>query len=225
MKIAVDTTRYRQLLATFHEQVSQHNSQAGRLTSKWLQSLNVLTSSTAPRYMLTSHMASVSRSITAIEIIAREQGTLSPLPGAKEVLEATAADLLSEIERLQKETRHIEEVLADRGLERIVGEFMSSVEFVMDYVQLSFCGSTLTSYVSPQIHDRDQTFRENQPGYRDALCSLIGTVVSATEVREEDLLRITFADNRSITVSLHAEDATGPECANFISTSGRWWFW
>ena len=221
----MDTTGYRQLLATFQEQVSQHNSQAGRLTDKWLQSFDVLTSSTAARYMLTSHMASVSRRVTAIEIIAREQGTLPPLPGAKEVLEATASDLQSEIQRLQKEARHIDEVLSDRGLERIVGEFMSSVEFVMDYVQLSFCGSTLTSFVSPQVHDRDQTLREDEPGYRDALCSLIGTVVSSTEVREEDILRITFADNRSITVSLRAEDAAGPECANFISASGRWWVW
>ena len=221
----MDTTKYRQLLATFHEQVSQHNSQAGRLTDKWLQSFDVLTSSTAARYMLTSHMACVSRSVTAIEIIAREQGTLPPLPGAKEVLEATAADLQSEIERLQKEARHIEEVLADRGLEMIVGEFMNSVEFDMYEIVLRFSGSTLTSFVSPLVHDGSQTFREDDPGYRDALCSLIGTVVSSTEVHEEDVLRITFADNRSITVSLRAEDAIGPECANFVSASGRWWVW
>jgi hypothetical protein len=221
----METSRYRQLLATFNEQVSQHDSQAGRLTNKWLQSFDVLTSSTPTRFMLTSHMARVGRSVTAIEIIAREQGSLPPLAGAREVLEATAADLRSEIARLQKEARQIDEVLADRGLEMIVGEFMSSVEFVMDYVQLGFNGSTLTSFVGPRVHDHGQVFQETEPGYRNAICALIGEVVSSTEVREQDILRITFADNRSITVSLRAEDATGPECAYFISASGRWWFW
>jgi hypothetical protein len=221
----MDTTRYRQLLAAFNEQVSSCDSQAGRLINKWLQSFDVLNSSAPPRFMLTGHMSRVSRSVTAIEILAREQGSLPPLDGAKEVLEATAADLKSEIERLQKEARLIDDVLADRGLEMIVGEFMSSVEFVMDYVQLGFNGSTLTSFAGLRVHDHDQVFQETAPGYRDAICALIGAVVSSTEVREQDLLRITFADNRSIAVSLRAVDAIGPECAYFISASGRWWFW
>jgi hypothetical protein len=221
----MNTTRYRQLLAAFNEQVSLCDSQAGRLTNNWLHSFDVLNSTAPARFMLTGHMSRVSRSVSAIEILAREQGTLPPLAGAREVLEATAADLRSEIARLQEEARQIDEVLADRGLEMIVGEFMNSVEFVMDHVQLGFNGSALTSYVCPRVHDHGQVFQESQPGYRDAICALIGTVVSSTEVREEDVLRITFEDNRSITVSLRAQDAIGPECAYFISASGRWWFW
>jgi hypothetical protein len=225
MGTVMNTSRYRQLLAAFNEQVSSCDSQAGRLTNQWLHSFDVLTSAAPTRFMLTSHMSRVRRSATAIEILAREQGTLPAVAGAREVLEATAADLLSEIERLQKEARHINEVLADRGLEMIVGESMSSVEFAMDSIQLRFNGSALTSFVSLQVHDHGQIFQETQPGYSDAICALIGAAVTGTEVREGDVLRITFADDRSITVSLRAEDAVGPECAYFVSDSGRWWFW
>lgn len=221
----MDTTRYRQLLAAFNEQVSSCDSQAGRLTYKWLQSFDVLNTTAPARFMLTGHMSRVSRSATAIEILAREQGSLPPLAGAREVLEATTSDLLAEIGRLQKEARQIDEVLADRGLERIVGEFMSSVEFVMDYVQLGFNGSTLTSFVCPQVHDHGQIFRETEPGYRDTLCSLIGMVVADTETREYEELKITFNDGRSISVSLRAENAAGPEFAYFTSVSGRSWSW
>jgi len=221
----MDTSKYRQLLAAFNEQVSSCDSQAGRLTNRWLQSFDTVVSSTPTRFVLMDHLSRVNRSVTAIEILAREQGNLPSIAGAKEVLEATAADLLSEIGRLQKEAQLIDEVIADRGLEMIVGEFMSSVEFVMDYVQLHFNGSALTSFVSPQVHDHGQVFRETEPGYRDTICGLIGAVVTDTEIRLEDVLRITFADSRSITVPLRAEDAVGPECAYFVSATGRWWFW
>ena len=221
----MDTTRYRQLLAAFHEQVSVRDSQAGRLTNQWLRSFDVVTSTEPSRFMLTGHLSRVRRSVTAIEILARQQGTLAPVAGAREVLEATAADLLSEIERLQKQGRHIDEVLADRGLETIVGEFMSSVEFAMDCVQLRFNGSALTAFVSLQVHNRDQTFRKADPGYRDAICALIGAAVAGTEVREGEVLRIIFAEDHSIAVSLRAEGSAGPESAYFVSESGRWWFW
>jgi hypothetical protein len=221
----MDTSRYRQLLADFSEQVSTCDPQSGRLTSKWLQSFDHLLSFSPARFLLMEHLARVSRSVTAIQILAQEQASLVPLVGASEVLKGTSADLLSEMERLQKEGHRIDEVLTDRGLEGLIGEFMSSVEFVMDYVQLRFNGSALTAFNGLLVHDADQVFCETKPGYRDAICALIGVVVTAVEVREEDFLQITFNESRWITVSLRADDAVGPESAYFTSVSGRWWYW
>jgi hypothetical protein len=225
MEIAMNTSRYRQLLVAFDEQVSIHDAQAGRLTCKWLESLDHLSSSTQARSLLADHLSRVSRSVTAIQILAQERGSPLPLVGAREVLEATTADLLSEIEGLLKQTQRIDEVLADRGLEMIVGESLSSVEFVMDYVRLGFNESRLTAFVGPQIENLDRTLSDTDSGYRDALCALIGVVVSSTEVREEEVLRIAFTDGRAITVSLRAEGVVGPEYAYFTSRSGLWWSW
>jgi len=98
----MNTNRYRQLLASFNEQVSVRDAQAGRLTGKWLESLDHLSSSTQTRSLLADHLSRVSRSVTAIQILAQERGSPPALVGAKEVLEATTADLLSEIELLLK---------------------------------------------------------------------------------------------------------------------------
>jgi len=225
MGIAMDTNRYRQLLIAFNEQVSVRDAQAGRLTTKWLESLDHLDSSPQAKRLLVEHLSRVGRSVTAIQILAQERGCTLPLAGAREILEATTSDLTAEIERLLKEAHRIDQVVDDRGLEMIVGESLSSVEFVMDYVRLGFNDSTLTSFVGPQVQDLDRILSETDSGYRDALCALIGVVVSNADVHEEEFLRITFEDGRAITVSLRADGAIGPECAYFTSSSGVWWTW
>ena len=48
----MDTSKYRQLLAAFNEQVSSCDSQAGRLTNRWLQSFDTVVSSTPTRFVL-----------------------------------------------------------------------------------------------------------------------------------------------------------------------------
>jgi hypothetical protein len=68
----------------------------------------------------------VSRSVVAIQILAQERGSVSPFEGAREALDSTTTDLQSEIDRLLKQLHRIDEVLADRGLEMIVGEFLMS---------------------------------------------------------------------------------------------------
>jgi hypothetical protein len=131
----MNTSRYRQLLTTFDELVSTRDAKVGRLTCKWVEALDHLSSSAQSRPLLTDHLTRVGRSVTAIQILAQERGSPELSVGATEVLEATAADLLSEIESLLKQAYHIDQVLADRGLEMIVGESLSSVEFIMDYVR------------------------------------------------------------------------------------------
>jgi hypothetical protein len=221
----MDTSRYRQLLADFNEQVSICDPQAARLTSRWLQSLDCLLAMAPARFMLMEHLSQISRSVTAIQILAQQRASLVPLVGAAEVLLDRSANLLSEMEHLLKEGHRIDEVLTDPGLEGLVGEFMSSVEFVMDYVQLRFNGSALTAFTGLLVHDAGRIFGETDAGYRDAICALIGVVVSAVEIHEGDFLQIAFGENRKITVSLRADDAVGPESAYFTSVSGRWWYW
>jgi hypothetical protein len=77
-RTAMNTSRYRQLLASFNEQVSARDVQAGRLTTKWLELFDNLTSSTQARSLLADHLFRVSRSVVAIQILAQERGSVPP---------------------------------------------------------------------------------------------------------------------------------------------------
>src|ERR1700686_1222650 len=58
-------------------------------------------------------------------------------------------------------------------LEKIVGEQLSSVEFVQDYVQLHFDGPTITAFVWPTLNLGGNIMCFGDAGYRDALCARI----------------------------------------------------
>ena len=59
----------------------------------------------------------------------------------------------------------------------VVGEVLSSVGVVADYVELDFNGPRLSLFVWPTITiDGERPRQLGDPGYRDSLCSLIGRV-------------------------------------------------
>jgi hypothetical protein len=73
-------------------------------------------------------------------------------------------------------------------LEKLKGREVSSVSFVRDYLQLDFDGPYLNLFVWPQVLRNGTTFDFSNPGYRDALCELIGqTVVGIFEENGQDV--------------------------------------
>jgi hypothetical protein len=100
-------------------------------------------------------------------------------------------------------------------LQKIIGEQLSSVEFVQDYIQLHFDGPTLTAFVWPVISTNGKTIRAGEPGYKDAVCASIGRKVQSAEVVEGVEVLIEFADGPRISISLRPEDSTGPEAGYF----------
>jgi hypothetical protein len=103
-------------------------------------------------------------------------------------------------------------------IEIIVGEQLSSVEFVQDYVQLRFDGPTLTLFVWPSLHFPNRVGRFGESGYRNDLCSRIGLKVLQARIRDNEDLVIEFDDHVELIVSLKAEDRTGPEAGHFSRT-------
>jgi hypothetical protein len=104
--------------------------------------------------------------------------------------------------------------MADNTLDSIVGERLSSVEFVHSYVQLHFDGPTLTVFAYPPVElDRVQ-HTGGASGYRDALCSLITARVRAAVAAEGEKLCIEFEGGARIVVPLdYVNDL--PEIAMF----------
>ncbi len=100
-------------------------------------------------------------------------------------------------------------------IDRIIGEELTSVEFVQDYVQLRFHRPTLTLFSWPVVRIAGEAFRFGEAGYRDRLCERIGRKVVAASFREDDAIRITFDDGAEFNVSLKLEDREGPETGYF----------
>jgi hypothetical protein len=96
------------------------------------------------------------------------------------------------------------------------GRQLSSVTFVMDYLQLSFDGPVLTAYTLPSVLVTGVGYLSGQTGYCDALRSCIGSLVRKAFSREGEHIRLDFENGSTILISLRDEDSKGPEAAEFV---------
>lgn len=101
------------------------------------------------------------------------------------------------------------------GISAIEGEQLSSVIFVMDYLQLSFNNAWLTLYIWPEVFRSEGSYAFGEPGYRDALCEQITEIVSSTSIEDGVALEIGFENGVIFRTSLRDEDYVGPEAINF----------
>src|SRR5258708_4245771 len=104
----------------------------------------------------------------------------------------------------------------DEPLETIVGEYLSSVEFVMDYVQLRFSGPCLTVTAPIVVTVMGTRYRQGGPGYRDSLCERIGQTVQHAFTVDDEKIVIEFHDHSEIEISLKPEERVSPEAAEFV---------
>ena len=101
-------------------------------------------------------------------------------------------------------------------LQTVVGEYLPSVTFVMDYLQLDFCGCGFTMNSWPTITIQDRTLAHTDGGYRDTMCSLIGETVAQVDEYWDAGLVLQFSNTASIRLALRVgTDFPGPEVATF----------
>jgi hypothetical protein len=97
----------------------------------------------------------------------------------------------------------------------IVGEQLSAITFVMDYLQFQFEDKVLTAYNSPTLLHGESATKMGELGWRDAFCGLIAKIVSSVDFDDtEESLMISFADRSRLVISLIPE-STCPESVNF----------
>jgi hypothetical protein len=112
-------------------------------------------------------------------------------------------------------------------LQFLLGEPMSGVCFVTDYVELHFNGSYLRCLAAPTVRRSSQppvTFPGS--GSRDALCALIGAEVRAIRAEDGGELRVEFTDGTIVGASLVHEGYNGPEVLHFHNQATgetQWW--
>lgn len=76
--------------------------------------------------------------------------------------------------------------------EKLIGEQLSSVEFVQDYLQLHFDDKYFIIYVWPKIIIDNRCYDIDDETYRNKLCSFITFLVVKIEYIENEYLKILF---------------------------------
>lgn len=110
-------------------------------------------------------------------------------------------------------------------LGKIMGEQLSSVVFVQDYLQLDFDGSRLTYNIWPCVERQGKASRFGDSGYRDELCALIGKrLVSVRDANET--LDLEFEDGAAVRCALSsAPGLEGDRVVFFAAEGGSWSAW
>jgi hypothetical protein len=128
---------------------------------------------------------------------------------------------LKEIPKAEQKSTSVACPLAD-----IVGKYLSSVTFVMDYLQVDFCGSHFSFYNWPIVNLRDRKVEMGEPEYRNELCTLIGKTVKSVDVLLDSGLTFEFQSGEGMTVSLRAPaGSTLPEVAEYSRSQGSGIIW
>jgi hypothetical protein len=111
----------------------------------------------------------------------------------------------------------------EKSLQMLIGEQLSAVTFVQDYLQLHFDGPRLTVFSPPVIRLGEQTFYKGKPGFRDALCHNIAKKVTEVRVAYGESIAIRFADGATIHIPLQDAGCPDGEAVNFDAGGNVWW--
>jgi hypothetical protein len=106
----------------------------------------------------------------------------------------------------------------ERTVESLVGEELSTVSFVRDYVEFHFDGPVLRAIANPRVEDGSRVAVFPGAGSRDALCALIGRIVRAVDACDGVHIRLVFRDGPTLTVPLDVASLRAGEGAHFQST-------
>ena len=111
--------------------------------------------------------------------------------------------------------------MSKSALEELVGEDLSGVTFVRDYLQFEFNPPpTLNAYTPVTIRVGDRMAKFGDESFANLAIGQINKVVRSATIEPKVALRIVFEDSSAIEISLRDEDYVGPEAINFFSRNG-----
>lgn len=107
-------------------------------------------------------------------------------------------------------------MIATTRLREIIGQPVSGIAFVQDYVEIHFDGKILRALARPHIRTDADSSVFPHSGSRDALCSLIGKSVLNVQVHETVEIELRFSGNTSVLIPLAERWRDGPEAAHYV---------
>ena len=115
----------------------------------------------------------------------------------------------------------------EEPIKGIIGEELSAVSFVCDYVEFHFNGQIVRALTPPTVVNKSGSFTFPETGSRDNLCFLIGnSVVSISGEDGEDLFEMVFQSGEKVSIPLAHDKRTGPEAMHYVSlmdSISRYW--
>jgi hypothetical protein len=106
----------------------------------------------------------------------------------------------------------------ERGL---IGEELSGVTFVRDYVQLQFNPPPMVNALTPvTVSTASTSATLGEPDFANLLIGQIGKSIQAVEFRESNALRLIFEDASVVSISLKPGERVGPEAVNLMRKDG-----
>lgn len=107
--------------------------------------------------------------------------------------------------------------------QQIVGEQLSGVTFVMDYLQLQFNPPpNINAYTPVTVSSNGRSCVSGDDQFRNVLCGQITKVVKSVGISDEEAFVITFEDGSTISISLKPSDYVGPEALDFYGRDNLW---
>jgi hypothetical protein len=106
-------------------------------------------------------------------------------------------------------------------LRRLVGEELSAICFVMDYVEFHFNGPVLRAIANPVVIGPTRQWVFPQSGSRDALCSLIGTCLEDLVVEEDVHMSLRFDTGAAIRIPLDQDNRHLGEAVHLMPGNGQ----
>jgi hypothetical protein len=102
------------------------------------------------------------------------------------------------------------------NLNALVGEEVSAVAFVADYVEFHFNGPILRAIEGPMIRHGGRALRFPEPGSRDMLCAIILFTVESIHLDEKHGCELKISDGTEIVIPLDMDAREGPEAMHYV---------
>lgn len=99
-------------------------------------------------------------------------------------------------------------------LRGMIGEELLSVSYLQDSVELEFSSLMVVVRIEMYFRDEKRNILSNKPGWRDAVCSLIGQCIDEAIQTCDDLV-LRFGDRGTIRFSLRSRDVKGDFAVRF----------
>lgn len=102
----------------------------------------------------------------------------------------------------------------------LVGEDLSGVTFVRDYLQLQFNPLPMLNVYTPlTVRSGKEAATFGERGFPNLLLAQIGRFVKSVEFVPDEAPNILFEDGSTISISIRSIDYVGPEAINFFCTN------
>src|SRR5688572_6417823 len=106
--------------------------------------------------------------------------------------------------------------------QELIGEDLSGVSFVRDYVQLQFNPPPMINAYTPvTVRCKDQQAEYGESVFANMLLGQINKIVREVVLSPAEALTITFDDGSAISISLRPEHYVGPEALNLFRKNGE----